>query len=116
MLKKTLSITLVILLLFSLTACGQPAAPAQTEAETTQPVDTFPYPEIKETLTWDAINAFLASLPQKNRMVFLRRYLYLSPIKEIAADYSMTEGNVKVMLHRTRQSFKAFLEKEGIEL
>ena len=40
----------------------------------------------------------------------------ITPIKEIAADYGMTESNVKVMLHRTRQSFKAYLEKEGIEI
>ena len=73
-------------------------------------------PLAEEIALRDAINAFLASLPQKNRMVFLRRYWYLSPIKEIAADYGMTESNVKVMLHRTRQSFKAYLEKEGIEI
>lgn len=83
--------------------------------------ECIPDPDTARSLTdeialRDAINAFLASLPQKNRMVFLRRYWYLSPIKEIAADYDMTESNVKVMLHRTRQSFKAYLEKEGIEL
>ena len=71
---------------------------------------------VDEIARKDAINGFLGSLPQKNRMVFLRRYWYLSPIKEIAADYDMTEANVKVVLHRTRQAFKTYLEKEGIEI
>ena len=73
-------------------------------------------PLAEEITLKDAINGFLASLPKKNRMVFLRRYWYLSPIKEIAADYDMTEANVKVVLHRTRQAFKTYLEKEGIEI
>ena len=73
-------------------------------------------PLAEEIALKDAINGFLASLPKKNRMVFLRRYWYLSSVKEIAADYDMTESNVKVMLHRTRQAFKTHLEKEGIAI
>ena len=62
----------------------------------------------------DAINGFLQSLPQQTRIIFLRRYWYLSPIREIARDYDLTESNVKVTLHRTRNKFKHYLEKEGI--
>ena len=62
----------------------------------------------------DAINSFLASLPKHTRIIFMRRYWYLSPISEIARDMGMTEGSVKVLLHRTRKKFKAHLEKEGI--
>jgi RNA polymerase sigma-70 factor (ECF subfamily) len=64
----------------------------------------------------DAINAFLGGLPQKTRQIFLRRYWYMSPVKEIARDMGMSEGTVKVSLMRTRESFKAYLEKEGIVL
>ena len=64
----------------------------------------------------DAINAFLAGLPQKARQIFLRRYWYMSPVKAIARDTGMTESAVKVSLLRTRESFKAYLEKEGIVL
>ena len=64
----------------------------------------------------NAINGFLESLPKQTRIIFMRRYWYLSPIKEIAHDYSLTESSVKVTLHRTRNKFKEYLEKEGILL
>lgn len=64
----------------------------------------------------DAINAFLASLPADTRIIFMRRYWYLNSIKEIARDYGLTESKVKVTLHRTRNKFKEFLEKEGISI
>lgn len=64
----------------------------------------------------EAINGFLATLSPDNRTVFLRRYWYLSSVKEIARDYRLSESNVKVILHRTRAKFKDFLEKEGIQI
>lgn len=64
----------------------------------------------------NAINGFLASLPKQTRIIFMRRYWYLSSIKEIANDYRLSESNVKVTLHRTRNKFKEYLEKEGIIL
>lgn len=62
----------------------------------------------------DAINSFLASLPTQTRKVFVRRYWYLSAVKDIACDLEMSESNVKVLLLRTRQRFRSYLEKEGI--
>ena len=64
----------------------------------------------------EAINGFLASLPAQKRIIFVRRYWYMSSIGEIAEDYGLTQSNVKVTLLRTRNRFKAYLEKEGIEL
>ena len=64
----------------------------------------------------DAINSFVASLTQEVRVVFVRRYWYMSSVKDIAADYGMTESNVKVMLMRTRNKFKDYLEREGITI
>jgi len=64
----------------------------------------------------EAINGFLGSLPAQKRIIFMRRYWYMSSVKEIAEDYGLTESNVKVTLLRTRNRFKAYLEKEGIEL
>jgi RNA polymerase sigma-70 factor (ECF subfamily) len=46
----------------------------------------------------------------------MRRYWYLSPIKEIAADFSLSESKVKMSLLRSRNELKLLLEKEGIEL
>ena len=61
-------------------------------------------------------NAFLASLSKEKRMVFMRRYWYFSSIKEIARDFHMGEGKVKMLLLRLRKEFCIFLEKEGISL
>ena len=62
----------------------------------------------------DAINSFLAGLPKRNRIIFVRRYWYLSQISEIAEDMGLSESNVKAVLSRTRQKLKSHLEKEGI--
>lgn len=63
-----------------------------------------------------ALNQYLESLPVKNRKIFMRRYWYMSTIKEIAADFSLSESNVKMTLLRMRNDLKAFLEKEGIDV
>lgn len=62
------------------------------------------------------INSFVASLSQEVRTVFVRRYWYMSSVRDIARDYGMTESKVKVMLMRTRKKFREYLEKEGIEI
>ena len=63
-----------------------------------------------------AINSFVGSLSKDTRAVFVRRYWYMSEIGEIARDYGLTEGNVRVILMRTRKKFKEYLESEGIEI
>ena len=63
-----------------------------------------------------AINAFVASLPKETRIVFVRRYWYMSSVRDIAADMGMTESKVKAVLMRTRQKFKEYLEREGISV
>ena len=63
-----------------------------------------------------AINGFLAALPQRDRMIFIRRYWYVSPISQIATEFGAEEGNIKVILHRTRKKFREHLIKEGIEI
>ena len=64
----------------------------------------------------DILNRFLESLPPQTRKVFMRRYWYFSSIKEIAKEYRMTEGKVKMLLLRARGALKKYLEKEGIFL
>ena len=48
------------------------------------------------------------------RTVMIQRYWYLCSVEEIARSCGMSEGSVKVMLHRTREKLKNFLEKEGL--
>ena len=63
-----------------------------------------------------AINAFVRSLPREARNLFIGRYYYLDPLKEVARYCGMSESKAKSMLHRLRLRLKAHLEKEGFEL
>ncbi|MBQ2676531.1 MAG: RNA polymerase sigma factor [Clostridia bacterium] len=64
----------------------------------------------------DALSRFIKSLSPQSRKVFVRRYWYLSSIKEIAEDYNISESKVKMLLLRTRNKLKLFLEKEGVQI
>lgn len=64
----------------------------------------------------NALNDFLASLPQKNRIIFVRRYYYTSTIADIAEEYKMKQNAVAALLLRTRKKLKKHLESEGFEL
>jgi len=62
----------------------------------------------------DALNRFLSTLSPTARILFLRRYWYFLSIREIARGMDMTEGSVRVSLHRTRALFRTYLTKEGL--
>ena len=64
----------------------------------------------------DALTRFLRDLPQRTRSIFVRRYFYMSPVAEIAKDFSMKESNVTMHLLRTRKKLEHFLKKEGFGL
>ena len=64
----------------------------------------------------DAINGFLDSLAEIPRKMFVKRYFYMLPIKEISIDMGISVSNVKVSLMRTREKFKAYLESAGISI
>lgn len=83
--------------------------------------DCIPNSENTENIVDDIalteiINRFLSGMPVEKRKVFMRRYWYLSPIKEIASDYHMTESKVKMILLRARNDLKWILEQEEIVL
>ncbi len=60
------------------------------------------------------LEAFLDSLTKESRLIFLRRYLYVDTVAEIAARYGISESKVKTQLHRTRAKLHTYLAKEGI--
>lgn len=64
----------------------------------------------------ELLNGFLAGLPPEARRIFLRRYWYICSVKEIAADFGISESKVKTTLFRTRNKLKQHLEKEGVAL
>lgn len=61
-----------------------------------------------------AVNAFLRSLPRRDRAVFLRRYFHMETAPEIAGRYGLREDNVRAILSRTRKKLRAYLIKEGL--
>lgn len=61
-----------------------------------------------------ALNQFLETLPTKERILFVSRYWYLRPIKEIAEKTGLSISNVKTQLCRTRKKLRFFLEKEEL--
>ena len=58
------------------------------------------------------ISDFLKTEPQNNRIIFLRRYFYLEPTKQIAFRLGVSDANVRMCLSRTRKRLKEHLEKE----
>ena len=62
------------------------------------------------------LESFLDSLTRESRLIFLRRYLYVDTVAEIAKRYGISESKVKTQLHRTRSKLHAYLEKEGIRV
>ncbi len=69
--------------------------------------------EVMEHKLSAAISAFLRTLPEKKRNVFISRYYFLDSTKDIAGKADMTETALRSMLMRMRQDLKKYLEKEG---
>ncbi|MGN0633019.1 MAG: RNA polymerase sigma factor [Oscillospiraceae bacterium] len=61
----------------------------------------------------DCINGFLSSLPQDQRVYFMRRYWYGEPLADIAERYGIPANNLGVIMHRLRKKLKKCLEKSG---
>ena len=66
----------------------------------------------KETLK--VITEFLDNSDVQKRRMFILRYWYVMPVKEIAEKLGMTESNVKVTLHRMRDGLKKELMKNEL--
>ena len=78
------------------------------------PADGFDAPDA-QALT-EALDRFLSALPGQQRSIFLRRYWFFDPVKEIAARFGVSQSKVKTTLHRLRERLRVFLEKEGYTL
>lgn len=60
------------------------------------------------------LDAYLRALPETERKVFMARYFFITPVKEIAEKFGFTESKVKSMLSRTRTRLRNYLEEEGL--
>lgn len=72
-----------------------------------------PEKELEAKALGAAIAAFLQTQSPEVRNVFIGRYYYLDPVKEIAHYCRISESKVKIILHRARQGLRQQLEKEG---
>ena len=68
---------------------------------------------VDQIILRDAIVSFLKSVSEKEKNVFIRRYFFFDPVKKIAQMYLISESTAKVILFRTRNKLKKYLEKEG---
>ncbi len=63
-----------------------------------------------------AIGEHLRACPAQARDIFICRYYFMDPVREIAGFFGVSESTIKSTLHRTRTSLRAHLEKEGFKL
>ena len=60
-----------------------------------------------------AINRFVSTLDQENRVLFVRRYWFADSVGDIAKDLRISENLASVRLKRIRKQLQKFLEQEG---
>ncbi len=64
----------------------------------------------------ELLDRFLVSLSARQRRIFMRRYWYFSPVREISAELGIGESSVKMSLFRSRNKLRQLLEKEGVSI
>lgn len=62
----------------------------------------------------ESVNRYLRGVSEEKRRVFVRRYWYAEPVRQIAARYGISESKVKSLLWRARQELAKHLKKEGL--
>ena len=78
------------------------------------PDEDTPAREYERGLLRGELNAFLRTLPEEKRAIFVRRYFYAQEIRTIAQEVGVSEANVKIVLHRLREQLKQRLEARDL--
>ena len=60
------------------------------------------------------LNKFLNNLSDEDKTIFIQRYFYAMPIKEIASNSNYKYNNLVTRLHRLRKKLREILESEGL--
>ena len=68
------------------------------------------------TALTDALKRFLSGLSTEDRRIFLKRYWYFMPVKEISEEMALSQSSVKMRLLRMKGVLKEQLIKEGFEI
>lgn len=87
-----------------------------TELEQCLPAPDDTACRVDDMVLAEVLNAFLGTLSEEKRNIFLRRYWYLDSVAAIAKRFSLSESKVKTTLFRCRNLLREHLEKEGYPL
>lgn len=63
-----------------------------------------------------ALNAFLATEAALDRKIFVSRYFYCETTAQTAEKLGLTQGQVKVRLHRCRERLRKYLRSQEFDL
>lgn len=95
---------------------GAPVIELTAELEQCIPCPSDTPGQVDGVLLMEAVGRYLRLLPEEQRNMFIRRYWYLDPIKEVAAFSGCSQGRVKTTLYRVRRDLREYLIKEGYDL
>ncbi|MCD8006039.1 MAG: sigma-70 family RNA polymerase sigma factor [Oscillospiraceae bacterium] len=84
---------------------------ALSELEECLPGDSSVEAELDFKELSEAVDSFLETLTQENRVIFLRRYWFSDSLKDIAKLTGLTEKTVSVRLVRLRKKLKDYLSE-----
>lgn len=94
---------------------GLQAVSIESEAPNLTAAEPDPALHAENSELSDLLERFLNALPQKDRIIFVERFWFCRPEAEIAADYGISHGNVRVRLSRLKKKLAAFLKEEGYD-
>ena len=94
---------------------GQVPVAQEEHKEVVSGEDT-PEAALDRTALLEAMDSFLAELPEVQRNLFLRRYWYLDSVEQMAKRFAMSKTHVTTTLHRLRVKLRTYLEQEGFEI
>ena len=75
--------------------------------------ECIPLPEEHSPELAEMLSAFLRTLPEQERLLFMGRYFHALPVEELARRLGLKSNTAAVKLHRTREALRAYLAERG---
>lgn len=92
---------------------GGQVALALEELEECVPAGSSVEQTVEQKELLQKINAFLGTLPDTERDLFVCRYWFMASVKELSEKFEFSESKTKSMLFRIREKLKSYLGEEG---
>lgn len=87
-----------------------------SELEDCLPSEPMSHSEEDSAEIRQVLSDFVRLLDPETQILFIRRYIYLESVTELAKRFELSENHISVKLYRARKKLKKMLEKEGISL